>query len=126
VALLFASSASAQVTPEGNGGGPGILGYAEVLGRKGDAMRADGDLFRQGANGVGLSSRRSIGEDGSRAASKGLIGNWPVAENMQLGLGIYSVTRYSAKERELKRSQPMKDVGERTGSLAAVGLSVRF
>jgi hypothetical protein len=83
-------------------------------------------LFPHGADGVGVSSRRFVEEDGSRASQSGLIASMPVAQNMHVGVGIFSVTRYSAKERDFKRAQPMKDVGERTGSLAAVGLSVRF
>jgi hypothetical protein len=100
------------------------LGYSEVVGRTSDGPGAA--LFPEGVEGIGLSSRREFEEDGSRATRNGLIGSWPVAENMHVGVGIFSVTRYSAKERDFKRTQPMKDVGERTGSLAAVGFSVRF
>ena len=125
--LLLAPQAIAQGTAEDGGArSAGTLGYAEVLGRRSDHPATSGLLFSQGRDGVGVSSRRFVDEDGSRASRSGLIASMPVAENMQVGVGIFSVARYSAKERELKRTQPMKDVGERTGSLAAVGFSVRF
>jgi hypothetical protein len=124
---LLVSPSGAQGPARDGGVGPvGTLGYAEVLGRRINHPVTSGALFPEGANGVGVSSRREFEEDGSRATRNGLIASMPVAENMNLGVGIFSVTRYSAKERDFKRAQPMKDVGERTGSLAAVGFSVRF
>ena len=127
VSCLFATSAGAQQPVRDGGVQPqGTLGYAETLDRRVDRTNRSGPLFPEGADGIGLSSRRDFQEDGSRETRSGLIGSWPVAENMNVGIGIFSVTRYSAKERDFKRSQPMKDVGERTGSLAAIGFSVRF
>lgn len=127
VPLLFAAPAGAQSSAQAGGVRPvGTLGYAEVLGRRSDHPATSGALFPEGANGLGVTSRREFEEDGSRATRNGLIASMPVAENMNVGVGIFSVTRYSAKERDFKRAQPMKDVGERTGSLAAVGFSVRF
>jgi hypothetical protein len=104
----------------------GTLGYAEVLGRRSDHPATSGALFPQGADGVRASARRFVEEDGSKATRNGVIASLPVAGNMHVGVGLFSVTRYSAKERDHKRTQPMKDVGERTGSLAAVGFSLRF
>jgi hypothetical protein len=49
----------------------------------------------------------------------------PVAPNMEVGVGLFSVTRYKG-EPDFKRSQPMRDVGERQNRLAAVGLKVKF
>ena len=127
VPLVFASPAVAQASAEDGIVRPaGRLGYSEVLGRRSDNPATSGTLFPEGVNGIGVSSRRGFDEQGSRATRNGLIGSWPVAENMNVGIGLFSVTRYSSKERDHKRTQPMKDVGERTGSLAAVGFSVRF
>ena len=126
VPLLFAAPAGAQSSAQAGGVRPvGTLGYAEVLGRRSDPATS-GALFPEGADGIGVSSRREFQQDGSRASRNGVIASMPIAENMHVGVGIFSVTRYSAKERDFKRTQPMKDVGERTGSLAAVGFSVRF
>lgn len=127
VSCLFATPAGAQWPVRDGGVQPqATLGYAETLDRRVDRKSRNGPLFPQGADGIGLSRQRDFQEDGSRETRSGLIGSWPVAENMNVGIGIFSVTRYSAKERDFKRSQPMKDVGERTGSLAAIGFSVRF
>ena len=126
VPWLLASPLGAQGPARDGGVRPvGTLGYSEVLGRRSD-YPATSALFPEGADGVGITSRREFEEDGSRATRNGLIATMPVAENMHVGVGIFSVTRYSAKERDFKRSEPMKDVGQRTGSLAAVGFSVRF
>lgn len=126
VSWLLAMPAGAQ-GPVRDGMRPvGTLGYAEVLGRRSDHPSTSPALFPERAEGLGLSSRRDFEEDGSRETRNGLIASMPVAENMNLGIGIFSVTRYSARERDFKRAQPMKDVGERTGSLAAVGFSIRF
>lgn len=127
VPWLIAMPAGAQV-PARDGGvsSVGRLGYAEVVGRRADSDLRSGALFPEGARGIGLSSRSEFEEDGSRQSRNGVIASMPVAENMNVGVGIFSVTRYSAKERDFKRVQPMKDVGERTGSLAAVGFSLRF
>jgi hypothetical protein len=127
VPLLCACPALAQTAaPDGGVRPVGTLGYSEVLGRRSDHPSTNSTLFPQGAEGVGLSARRSFEEDGSKATRSGVIASLPVAENMNVGVGIFSVTRYSAKERHFARTQPMKDVGERTGSLAAVGFSLRF
>lgn len=127
VPILCACPASAQnLAQDGIERPVGTLGYAEVLGRRSDHPATSGALFPQGAEGVRATTRRFHEEDGSKATRKGVIASLPVAENMNVGIGIFSVTRYSAKERDHKRTQPMKDVGERTGSLAAVGFSLRF
>jgi hypothetical protein len=124
---LVATPAGAREPVRDGGVGPvATFGYAEVLGRRSDGGARSGALFPEGADGIGVTSRRDFEEDGSRETRNGLIASMPVDDNMHVGIGIFSVTRYSAKERDFKRSQPMKDVGERTGSLAAVGFSVRF
>jgi hypothetical protein len=127
VPALCACPASAQTSAqEGDERTVGTLGYSEVLGRRSDHPATSGALFPSNGDGVGVSTRRFIDEAGSRATRNGVIASMPVAGNMNVGVGLFSVTRYSAKERDFKRVQPMKDVGERTGSLAAVGFSLRF
>ena len=103
----------------------GTVGYGDT-GRISDRSSTRGALFPERADGLGISSQREFDEDGSRSGRKGLIASTPIAENVNVGVGIFSVTRYSPKERELSRTSPMKDVGQRTGSLAAVGMSIRF
>jgi len=127
VPLLFASPAVAKEQAEDGSVRPvETLGYAEVLGPRNESSALRGALFPQQPDGLGVSSRRGVDEDGSRQTRNGIIASTEVGENMHLGLGIFSVTRYSPRERDFKREQPMKDVGQRTGSLAAVGFSVRF
>ncbi len=125
--LLLAPPLQAQVPDEDGSVRPvERLGYAEVLGRRSDHLGPGGTVFPEGADGLGVASERQVQQDGSQSRRNGLIGSWPVADNMHVGVGLFSVTRYSGKERHFARTQPMKDVGERTGSLAAVGFSVRF
>ncbi len=127
VPLLFASPSFAQTTSQDGSVRPvERLGYAEVIGRRSDHLGPSGTIFPERAEGVGVSSQRLVQEDGSQASRHGLVGSMPITPNMNVGVGLFSVTRYSPKERDFKRAQPMRDVGERTGSLAAVGLSVRF
>jgi hypothetical protein len=102
--------------------GPSIVESAR--GRSG-TVGPDGRLFPDTRPGLGVTSTPVTREDGSPATRNGIIGSMPVAPNMEVGVGLFSVTRYKG-EPDFKRSQPMRDVGERQNRLAAVGLKVKF
>ena len=60
-------------------------------------------------------------------ARRGPVGeSWPMAENVDIGVGLYSVGGTRMRERDFKRSDPMADVRPRTRRIAAIGLSLRF
>ena len=126
--LLLASPALAQVQPDGGDDRRGTLGpsYSEMQGRQNDFVGQDGTLFPEGARGVGVSSQPFVREDGSRGTRTGLVGSVPAAPNMNVGIGLFSINRTNARERDMRRLQPMRDVNERGSRMAAVGLSVRF
>ncbi len=126
--LLLASPALAQSQPDPGQQRRTILGPsdAEARGRQSDFLSADGALFPERAQGVGLATQPFVRDDGARGTRTGLIGSLPLTENTNLGVGLFSVNRISPRERDLKRMQPMRDVNERRSTMAAVGLSVRF
>lgn len=126
--LLLASPALAQAGPDDGEIQRPQLGpsYAEMQGRQSDFVGEDGALFPDARKGVSVSTQPFIREDGTRGTRNGLVGSVPVASNMNLGVGLFQVNRTSARERDFKRLQPMRDVGERGSTMAAVGLSVRF
>lgn len=90
-----------------------------------DSVGPDGRVFPDGRPGLGVTSTPYARSDGSPAVRNGIIGSMPVAPNMDIGVGLFSVTRYR-RESEFRREQPMRDAGERRNRLAAVGLKVRF
>lgn len=102
--------------------GPNIV---ETSRARGDSVDQDGRVFPDRGAGVGLTSSPFVRSDGSPAIRNGIIGSVPVASNVELGVGLFSVTRYKG-EPNFKRVDPMRDAGERRNRLAAVGLKVRF
>jgi hypothetical protein len=65
---------------------------------------------------AGLSSRRSI-----------LAPDLPLVGSVDVGVGLYSVTGARTREREFRRTDPMRDVrGSPDSRVAALGLSLRF
>jgi hypothetical protein len=126
--LLLATSALAQVGPDEGETPRTTLGpsTAEIQGRQSDFVGQDGSLFPERARGVGVSAQPFVNDDGTRGTRTGLIGSVPVAPNMNVGLGLFKINRTNARERDLGRFQPMRDLNERRSTMAAVGLSVRF
>jgi hypothetical protein len=108
--------------PEPEGLGPTIV---ETQRGRASHLGPDGRVFPDTRPGLGVTSTPVTREDGSRATRNGIIGSMPVAPNMELGVGVFAVTRYKG-EPDFKRTQPMRDVGERQNRLAAVGLKVKF
>lgn len=108
--------------------GPQPLGpaIAEEPRGRGDFVQRDGRLFPDSRPGVGVTSTPYTRSDGSVGVRSGIIGALPLAPNTELGVGIFSVTRYKG-EPDFRRTEPMRDVAGRPNNrLAAVGLKVRF
>ena len=102
--------------------GPSIV---ESTGGRSELVGRDGRVFPDRGPGLGITSSTTIRQDGSTGIRNGIVGSVPVAPDVELGVGLFSVTRYKG-EPDFKRSQPMRDVGERRNRLAAVGLKVKF
>jgi hypothetical protein len=65
---------------------------------------------------TGPASRRSI-----------LAPELPLVGSVDVGVGLYSVTGARTREREFRRTDPMRDVrGNPDSRVAALGLSLRF
>lgn len=126
--LLLATPALAQVGPDGGETQRTTLGpsTAEMQGRQSDFVGQDGALFPEARRGVSASTQPFVNSDGTRGTRTGLVGSVPVAPNTSIGVGLFSINRTSARERNIGRLQPMRDVNERGSTMAAVGLSVRF
>jgi hypothetical protein len=98
-----------------------------MQGRQSDFVGSDGALFpEQRGRGVGVAAQPFVREDGTRGTRAGLVGSVPVAPNMSLGVGIFSVNRTNPRDRGMQRLQPMRDVNDRGSRMAAVGMSIRF
>lgn len=126
--LLLAMPAQAQVGPDEGEVRRTILGpsNAEGQGRQNDFVGQDGTLFPERATGVGVSAQPFVRDDGTRGTRTGLIGSVPVAPNMNVGVGLFKINRTNARDRDLGRLQPMRDLNERRSTMAAVGMSLRF
>ncbi len=126
--LLLATPALAQAQPgEGEDRRP-TLGpsYAEMQGRQSDFVDREGSLFPETGRRFGVSTEPFMRSDGTTGKRTGLVASTPVAPNVNLGVGLFSINKTSPAERDFKRLQPMRDVNERGSRMAAVGLSVRF
>ncbi len=126
--LLLASPALAQAQPEPAEDRRQALGpsLSEAEGRRSDFVGEDGALFPERSEGIAVATRPFVENDGSRGTRTGVVGSMAVAPGTSLDLGLFRVNRTSTRERELSRLQPMRDVGARTSTMAAVGLKVRF
>ena len=82
--------------------------------------------LQAGTPGFSLSSVPIVEQDGSTVYRKTLVGNWSLARDVTLGVGLIEVTRTSHKERAIRRARPMADTEGRSDRIAAVGLSFRF
>lgn len=77
---------------------------------------------RHDPSGAGLAA--SVAGNG-RAESR-MIRSLPLHQMVDLGVGLFAVTGASVKERELKRTDPMRDVAPRSSRVAGAGLRVNF
>jgi hypothetical protein len=127
--LFFAFPCSAQETVNNSSGqltnrlGPSYVPSSPSLVGPADSS---GGLFPSHLSGVSVSQQPTIEQDGSTTVRNRLVGSVPIADNINLGIGLFSVDGARVKEREFRRSVPMSDVFGRDKTVAAVGLSVRF
>jgi hypothetical protein len=127
--LLYASPVAAQDVVNGNSSrltnslgsiyGPSSQSLAREPGRS-------GALFPEARRGISVAERPMIREDGTRGVSRTVVGSVPVADNIDIGIGLFSVRGTSNKERNFARSRPMRDVFGQDKRIAAVGFSLRF
>ena len=94
---------------------------------QGPAYLAPGaGLFPSQGAGLSVTTQNYSEQDGEPAIRKGLVGSVEVAPNATIGIGLFSVNRYSRREPEFRRIQPMRDVRGQEKKIAAVGLSFSF
>lgn len=59
-------------------------------------------------------------------AQSGMLGRLPLHERVDIGVGLFAVTGASFKEREFRRTDPMRDVAPRMSRVAGAGVRVNF
>ena len=92
-----------------------------------DAIVLSGIVRKRGNLSLAYSSDlRDAGFDEVPIGQRGMIGQLPLHERVALGVGLFSVTGANVKERELKRTDPMRDVAPRTSRVAGAGLRLNF
>ena len=91
-----------------------------------DTVSPGGALFPDHASGLSVSQVPIVQEDGSETVRRTIVGSVPIADNLNVGLGLFSVNGARVTERSFARSRPMEDVFARGKTVAAIGLSLRF
>lgn len=82
--------------------------------------------LRGGDRGFSVAASPMFQDDGSAVFRRSLIGSWPLARDVSVGVGLIEITRTSGKERALSRTKPMQDTEARRDRIAAIGLSFSF
>ena len=85
-----------------------------------------GHLFKNAALGVGLSRHSLIQQDGSQANRNGVVGSWSLANGVQAGVGLFSVTADGRKHADTSRMPSSDSVAPKRQRIAALGLSLSF
>ena len=124
LSLVSATPAMAKAPVQSEGGESDRLGLTYVP-RVEVAATANG-LFGGTRPGLSVSHRLTTEEDGSSDVDRRVVAVTPVAENARIGVGLFSITRDSVRERAIGRINPMRDVGGRSRTIAAVGFSLSF
>jgi hypothetical protein len=123
VPLIFASPALAQRPADDRGDiSMTLLGPTYLPPARGAAALPGFSAFRSTERDY---DRSFAQQPGQPFAGTRVVGAWPIARDVQIGIGLLSVSRYSAKEPDFKRA-PMKDVGGRRQRIAAIGVSFGF
>lgn len=89
-------------------------------------MASGGGLFPDHLSGFSVSRQPVIEQDGTATVRRRVFGSVPVGDNVNIGVGLFSVNGARVKERHFTRSQPMHDVFARDKTVAAIGMSIRF
>lgn len=98
-----------------------LLGPSYVpAGQQASALPSLADQHR----GFSVTAPSYAQESGPRVFSNKLVGAWPIAKYVHVGVGLMSVSRYSRGEAGFR--PPMKDVEGRRQRIAAVGFSFSF
>lgn len=125
VPLALASPALAQSI--GPSAGPvSRLGPSIVPTGPASAVRLGPGTSVGGPAAVGIVSTAFTNEEGDRDVRKGVIGSWEVDRDVRLGLGLLSVSRYSPREPDFRKTSTVRDMGGRKQRIAALGLSIDF
>jgi hypothetical protein len=83
----------------------------------------DANSRRGPANAEQFTDRQYPPADGLRP---GMLGSWRVGEDTDLGVGLYTVDGTRVRERDFRRSDPVRDITPKGRRVAAVGLSLHF
>jgi hypothetical protein len=67
-----------------------------------------------------------LGFDGLPAMDNGMIGRLPLHDRIDVGLGLFTVTGAKAREREMKRTDAIRDLAPPRSRVAGAGLRVNF
>ena len=67
-----------------------------------------------------------LGLDGLPAMRNGMVGRLPILDRVDVGLGLFTVTGATNRERDIRKTDPMRDVAPRTSRVAGAGLRVNF
>ncbi|TFI59484.1 hypothetical protein E2493_04645 [Sphingomonas parva] len=68
----------------------------------------------------------SLGDLRTAPPQTRMLRSLPLHEQVDVGLGLFAVTGATVKERELGRTDPIRDVAPRTSRVAGAGLRVNF
>ena len=82
--------------------------------------------LRGGERRLSVAASPVFEDDGSAVFRRSLIGSWPVARDVSVGVGLIEITRTSGKDRALSRTKPMQDTEARRDRIAAIGFSFSF
>ncbi len=82
-------------------------------------------LFAGTRTGVSVGRSYGIEADGSTDTRRRIVGQLGVADNMEVGVGLFSIIRDS-RERRISRADPMRDTGGRSRTVVAAGMTLRF
>ena len=82
-------------------------------------------LFDNAPRGISVARSYGVEPDGIADTRRGIVGQAKVADNVDVGIGLFSIIRDS-RERRLGRADPMRDTGGRSRSVVAAGVTLRF
>lgn len=75
----------------------------------------------------GLRVMQSYGQqDGSSAVRGSLVGNMPIADTLEAGVGLFSVAGDRRKHNEFRHNWSVKEVTPKRENIAAVGVRFEF
>ena len=82
-------------------------------------------LFNGTRTGVSVGRAYGVEADGTVDSRRRIVGQVGVADNFEMGIGLFSIIRDS-RERRIGRADPMRDTGARSRTVVAAGMTLRF